>query len=374
MNNIYFDNAATTPLDAAVFKAMTPYLTEFYGNPSSIHSLGRKTKAAIETARKKVATHLNTSPAEIFFTSGGTEADNAILKGAVNSKGVKTIITSKMEHHAVLHPLEKLDGVKVIFLQNDAKGDIDYNELESLLKAHTHVLVSLMHGNNEIGNMIDLQKVGQLCKENNALFHSDTVQTLGKFPIDLQAINIDYITGAAHKFYGPKGVGFMYVNANSTFTPYIDGGAQERNMRGGTENLAGIVGLAEALELALSQREERKKYILGLKKYFIAQLTKVIPDVSFNGASGDIDNSLYHLVNVRFPAHRDNQMLLFSLDIEGICVSGGSACSSGTDIGSHVLACLDIPEEHANIRFSFSYKNTKEEIDFVIGVLKRLLG
>jgi len=268
-----------------------------------------------------------------------------------------------MEHHAVLHPIENLSEIEVVFLKNDSKGNIDINELESYLKTKKNALVSLMHGNNEIGNMIDLKQIGQLCKENNALFHSDTVQTLGKFEIDLQAINIDYITGAAHKFYGPKGVGFMYVNANSTFAPYIDGGAQERNMRGGTENLPGIIGMAEALELAYAHIEERKEHILGLKRYFISELTKTFPDIGFNGASGDIDNSLYHLVNVRFPAHRDNQMLLFSLDIEGLCVSGGSACRSGTYIGSHVLGCLDIPDEHAHIRLSSRYNHTKEVLD-----------
>jgi cysteine desulfurase len=373
---IYFDNAATTPLDKEVLDSMIPHLTENFGNASSIHSIGRKAKSAIEMARKKVATLLNTSPAEIFFTSGGTEADNAILKGAIVSRGIKTVITSKVEHHAVIHPMEVLakEGkIELIFLPLDAKGNPSLLELEKLLGEKENVLVSLMHGNNEIGNILDLHKVGELCSQHNALFHSDTVQTVAKLPIDLLNTPIDFITGAAHKFYGPKGVGFMYLKAGSGIKPYIEGGAQERNMRGGTENIAGAVGLAKALEIAIAQQTERRNYILDLKKYFIASIEKAIPGIEFNGASGDIENSLYHVVNVRFPAHPDNQMLLFSLDIEGICVSGGSACSSGTDIGSHVLAQLNIPDDCANIRFSFSYKNTKEEIEKVIAALQKIL-
>lgn len=373
---IYFDNAATTPLDKDVLDSMIPHLTENFGNASSIHSVGRKAKSAIEMARKKVASLLNTSPAEIFFTSGGTEADNAILKGAIQSKGIKTVITSKVEHHAVIHPLEALEKegkIELIFLSLDSKGNPSLTELETLLGQKENVLVSLMHGNNEIGNILDLHKVGELCSQYNALFHSDTVQTVAKLPIDLLNTPIDFITGAAHKFYGPKGVGFMYLKAGSGIKPYIEGGAQERNMRGGTENIAGAVGLATALEIAIAQQTERRNYILYLKKYFIASIEKAIPGIEFNGASGDVENSMFHVVNVRFPSHPDNQMLLFSLDIEGICVSGGSACSSGTDIGSHVLAQLNIPEEHANIRFSFSYKNTKEEIDTVIAALQKIL-
>lgn len=373
---IYLDNAATTPLDKEVLESMIPHFTENYGNPSSIHGVGRKAKSAVELARKKVASLLNTSPAEIFFTSGGTEADNAILKGAIQSRGIKTVITSKVEHHAVLHPLEALEKegkIELIFLDLDKNGNPSIAQLQELLENKKNVLVSLMHGNNELGNILDLTTVGKICKENGALFHSDTVQTVGKIAIDLQETPIDFITGAAHKFYGPKGVGFMYINSGSAIRPYMEGGAQERNMRGGTENLPGIVGLATALERAIENQKGRKAYILELKEYFIGELKKAFPTIEFNGESGDIENSLYHLVNVRFPAHPDNQMLLFSLDIEGICVSGGSACSSGTDIGSHVLSQLNIPEENANIRFSFCYHNTKEEIDTVITALKKIL-
>lgn len=373
---IYFDNAATTPLAQEVLEAMLPHLTDNFGNASSIHSIGRKAKSAVEMARKKIASLLNTSPAEVFFTSGGTEADNALLKGAIASKGIKTVITTKIEHHAVLHPLEALakEGViELMFLSLDPKGNPSLLELEELLKSKENVLVSLMHGNNEIGNILDLKAVGELCKSHGALLHSDTVQTMGKIAIDLQEISIDFITAAAHKFYGPKGTGFMYINAGSAIKPYLEGGAQERNMRGGTENIAGIVGTAKALELAIEKQEERKTYILGLKNYFISEIQKALPGVKFNGASGDEEHSMYHLVNVSFPAHPDNQMLLFSLDIEGICVSGGSACASGTDIGSHVLGELDIPDENANIRFSFGYQNTKEEIDTVIAALLKIL-
>jgi cysteine desulfurase len=376
-NFIYFDNAATTSLDPQVLEAMMPYYTEIYGNGSSIHGMGRKAKAAVENARKKVAEMLHTSPSEVFFTSGGTEANNTVIRAAIESLGIKTIITSAIEHHAVLHPSEHLQKENKVILKLvklDEKGRIDYQDLENILKDSPKALVSLMHGNNEIGNILNLKKVSQLCKEYSALFHSDFVQTIGKYAIDLQSIELDFISGSAHKFHGPKGVGFLYINARNKISPFMIGGAQERNMRGGTENVAGIAGLAHALELATAQMEERKEKIKALKTYFKEGLIHAIEGIEFNGTSGDLENSLYHILNVSFPAHPDNEMLLFSLDIEGICVSGGSACSSGTDIGSHVLGALNVQKERANVRFSFCKNNTTEEIDKTLSILRKIFN
>lgn len=374
---IYFDNAATTFLAPEVLEVMLPYYKEVYGNGSSIHGMGRKAKAAVENARKKVAEILGTSPSELFFTSGGTEANNTVLRSAVESLGIKTIISSSIEHHAVLHPLQYLASKNLVdfkLVKLDENGSVDYQDLEGILKKNPNALVSLMHGNNEVGNILDLKRVSKLCRENKALFHSDMVQTVGKLPINLQEIDIDFISGSGHKFHGPKGVGFLYINANNKLTPYLIGGAQERNMRGGTENVAGISGLAHALTLATAAMSERKTHILALKTYLKQELESSFKGIEFNGMSGNLDNSLYHILNASFPAHPDNEMLLFSLDIEGICVSGGSACSSGTDIGSHVLEALNIQDERANVRFSFSEQNTMEEIDKTITVLKRILG
>ena len=373
---IYLDNAATTSLDPLVLEAMLPYFSEIYGNGSSIHSMGRKAKSAVENARKKVAELLHTSPSEIFFTSGGTEANNTVIRGVVESLDVKTIITSPIEHHAVLHPSEYLQNENKVILKLvklDDKGRVDYANLESLLKETPNALVSLMHGNNEIGNILDIENVSRLCKKYGALFHSDLVQTVGKLPIHLQTIDIDFISGSAHKFHGPKGVGFLYINARNKLNPYIIGGAQERNMRGGTENVAGIVGLAQALELAINQMASKKEKILFLKSYLKERLIKDFEGITFNGTTGELENSLYHILNVSFPAHPDNEMLLFSLDIEGICVSGGSACSSGTDIGSHVLEALSVQDDRANVRFSFCEHNSKEELDKTISILQKIL-
>ncbi|AWV97791.1 cysteine desulfurase family protein [Arcticibacterium luteifluviistationis] len=373
---IYFDNAATTSLDPEVLEVMLPYFKEVYGNGSSIHGMGRKAKSAVENARKKVAEVLGTSPSELFFTSGGTEANNTVLRSAVESLGIKTIISSSVEHHAVLHPLEYMVSkglVNLKLVRLDENGSVDYDDLEAILKENPNSLVSLMHGNNEIGNILDLKRVSRLCRENKALFHSDMVQTVGKLPVNLQKIDIDFISGSAHKFHGPKGVGFLYINANNRINPFLHGGAQERNMRGGTENVAGVAGLAHALELAVAARDKRKAYILGLKTHLKKELEASFEGMKFNGMSGDLDKSLYYILNASFPAHADNEMLLFSLDIEGICVSGGSACSSGTDIGSHVLEVLNIQDDRANVRFSFSEQNTMEEVDKTITVLKRIL-
>ncbi len=363
---IFLDNAATTPLSPEVFDAMLPFFKDQFGNPSSIHSHGRKVKSALETARKSVASILNTSPGEIFFTSGGTEADNTAIIQSVETLGVKHAVTSRLEHHAVLHTLEHLSNIgkiKLSFLDNDQKGNLDLEQLEKLLTESPNSLVSLMHGNNEIGNLLDLSLVADICKKYNAVFHSDTVQTMGHYCFDLQQIPVDFIVGSAHKFHGPKGVGFLYINASSKIKPLIHGGAQERNMRGGTENIYGIIGLAKALEIANEGIERHKKHICELKSLMISQLKEKIPGVEFNGNSADVDNSLYTVLNVSFPVHPNNEMLLFNLDIEGISCSGGSACSSGTNLGSHVLNCLSLNPEKANVRFSFSKYTTKEEIE-----------
>lgn len=371
---VYLDNAATTPMDPEVIKVMHEVMTNCYGNPSSIHTHGRQAKTCIEKARKSVANLLNVSPSEIFFTGGGTEADNFIIRKAVCDLGVNVIITSDIEHHAVGHTCEELKkqdaNLKVLYVKLDEQGHICYEHLEQLLKENSSnkVLVSLMHANNEVGTMLDLKKVSDLCAQYNALFHSDTVQTMAHFAFNLQETPIDFITCSAHKFHGPKGTGFVYINSRNTLTPMITGGAQERNMRAGTENLHGIVGLQKAFEIAHEHMEEHQQHIRGLKNYMIEELKKSIPGVAFNG---DIsDNSLYTVLNVQFPHSAHDEMFLMKLDIMGVCASGGSACSSGSNIGSHVLNALQVDKTKPNVRFSFSRFTTKEEIDFTISVLK----
>jgi len=369
---VYLDNAATTSLDKEVLDEMLPYITEHYGNPSSIHSHGRKTRAAIESARKAVAKLLNASPSEIFFTSGGTEADNMAIRCSIEDVGIKHAITSKIEHHAVLHTLEALESkgiIKLSFVNVLADGQVDLNHLEELLKNNERSLVSLMHANNELGNLLPLKEVGELCKKYDALFHSDTVQTMGHYNIDLKNLHVHFITCAPHKFHGPKGVGMLYINGNVKINPLIYGGAQERNMRGGTENLYGIIGLAKALEFALRDVEKHQKHISLIKEYMIEQLKEAIPGVGFNGS---LNNSLYTVLNVRFPKTENAEMLLFSLDIAGISASGGSACSSGTNKGSHVLQGIGASPDQPSVRFSFSKYTTKEEIDYTIEKLKEL--
>ncbi|MFM6948218.1 MAG: cysteine desulfurase family protein [Aquirufa sp.] len=372
---IYLDNAATTPIDPQVWEEMKPYFEDFTANPSSIHSHGRKAKVAVEKARKTIAGILNASPSEIFFTSGGTEADNTVIQSAVLYGGRKTIITSPLEHHAVLHTAEawaKLGLVELKLVKVNEMGDIDLTHLEDLLKESPDALVSLMHGNNEIGNLLDLHLVGQLCQQYGALFHSDTVQTMGHYVHDVQTLPVDFLVGAAHKFHGPKGIGFLYAKAGVKFSPLLHGGAQERNQRGGTENVYGMIGIAKALSIAYAEMADHQAYIKGLKSYFIEKLKENFPGIEFNGRSGEIENSLYTVLNVRFPNIADGDMLLFQLDIAKISVSGGSACSSGTSIGSHVLSSLNPEATGAAVRFSFSKYNTKEEIDRVIEELKKL--
>lgn len=372
---VYFDNAATTPLDMEVFEEMKPYLTGTFGNPSSIHSHGRRARSAVEIARKKVAELLNTSPSEIFFTSGGTEADNTAIRCSVEGHSIQHIITSKLEHHAVLHTVEMLEktGIHVTYLDFDERGRLDFSQIEALLKQYPKSLVTLMHGNNEIGNLIDLQKLGDLCAEYGAILHSDTVQTMGHFAHDLSRIKAHCLIGSAHKFHGPKGVGFLYLNASHKLHPFIYGGAQERNMRGGTENVTGIIGLAKALEVSYHQMESHRKHITGLKEYMINRLQSGFSDIRFNGTSADMSDSLYTVLNVSMPPSSDNDMLLFNLDINGISASGGSACSSGTDVGSHVLQALNNNPDRGAVRFSFSKYNTKDEIDYTITKLKEIL-
>jgi len=375
MNRIYFDNAATTALDPQVLEAMMPYLTDKFGNPSSIYSYGRETRMAIEAARKSVAKILNAHPAEIFFTSGGTESSNTAITASVRDLGCKHIITSPIEHHAVSHSVEYLDNMdvaKVSLVKLLPNGHIDLDDLERLLAASEEkTLVTLMHANNEIGNILDIHAVGRLCKLYNAIFHSDTVQTVGHFPFDLRNTPVHFITGAAHKFHGPKGVGILYINENVKIKPFVHGGAQERNMRAGTENLYGIVGFAKALELATANYEEDSAHIGTLKYYMMDELKKHIKGVGFNGDT--LGRSLYTVLSVSFPKTEKSEMILFNLDINNICASGGSACTSGADQGSHVIRAINNNPNQVTVRFSFSKHNTKEEVDAVVAKLKELV-
>lgn len=366
---VYLDNAATTPLDERVRETMLPHLLEDFGNPSSIHAHGRKARSAVEKARKKVAELLNTSPSEIFFTSGGTEADNFALMSSVDTYQIKHAISTGLEHHAVLHTLqylEKLGKIRLSLVQTDEKGNLDFSHLEELLSNNTNSLVSLMHANNEIGNIYDLERIGSLCQEHQAIFHSDAVQTVGHYVHNLQKLSVDYLAGAAHKFHGPKGIGFLYINADKPLKPLLHGGSQERNMRGGTENVYGIVGLAKALEVAYAEMQQNQDQVRNLKKHMMDALSQKMEGIQFNGESGDLEKSTRKVLNVQFPAYVDSEMLLFNLDIQGVAASGGSACSSGSDVGSHVLQALNVPDDRANVRFSFSKYNTLEEIDFVV--------
>jgi cysteine desulfurase len=372
---IYFDNAATTALDPEVLDTMMPYLTAKFGNPSSIYSYGRETRMAIETARKSVARILNAHPAEIFFTSGGTESSNTAINASIRDLECRHIISSAIEHHATLHTVEHLHcngDVKVSFVKILPDGHIDMDDLENLLSASEEkCLVTLMHANNEIGNILNMNVVGNLCKKYNAVFHSDTVQTVGHYKFDLRNTPVHFITGAAHKFHGPKGVGILYINENVKIKPYVLGGGQERNMRAGTENLYGIVGFAKALELAAKNAEEDEKYISGLKQYMMDQLTKNIKGINFNGDPSG--KSLYTVLSVSFPKSEKSEMLLFNLDINNICASGGSACTSGADAGSHVIRAINNDPNQLTVRFSFSRHNTKSEVEKVVEKLRELI-
>jgi cysteine desulfurase len=372
---VYLDNAATTPLDKEVFEVMAPFMLEHYGNPSSIHAHGRQVRAAIELARKTVAGLVNASPSEIFFTSGGTEADNLAIICTIKSLGIKHAITSPLEHHAVLHSLESLEkngDIELTMLKVDNKGVLDLAHLEQLLASQPRTFVSIMHANNEIGNLNDIETIAQLCKQYDAVFHSDTVQTMGHYKHDVQALGVNFLVGSAHKFHGPKGVGFIYVDSSIKIHPLIQGGSQERNMRGGTENVYGIVGLAKAIEIACRDMEEHQQHIQALKDRMVQKLREQIEDVQFNGLSAEGDKSLYTVLNVSLPASEMNEMLLFNLDINKISASGGSACTSGVDLGSHVLRAIGADMERGNVRFSFSKYNTIEEIDYTVATLAKL--
>ena len=373
---IYLDNAATTAIDPEVLQAMLTYLENYYGNPSSIHAHGREVSTGIERTRKLIADHLNCTPAEIFFTSGGTEADNTVLRCSVDNLAIKHIITSPLEHHAVLHTAESLEKeglVKLSLVDVNNKGEVNFDHLTELLKNNKNTLVSLMHANNEIGNLNDLVRIGNLAQEHNAYFHSDTVQTMGHYVHDLKALPVNFIVGAAHKFHGPKGVGFLYVNRKNKIHPLIYGGAQERNMRGGTENVYGIIGLGKALEIAYRDMEEHQAHTASVKAYMIQKLKENFIGISFNGLSGELDKSLYTVLSVCFPPNEDNDMMLFHLDLHGISASGGSACSSGAMKGSHVLSGIGADPSRASVRFSFSKFNTKAEVDIVIEKLKEIV-
>lgn len=372
---IYFDNAATTPLDPKVLEAMMPFLTERFGNPSSIYSYGRESRLAIENARKSVARILNAHPAEIFFTSGGTESSNTAINAAVYDLGCRHIITSPIEHHATLHCVENLyhrGDAALSYVKVLPNGHIDMEDLEQLLKQSPEKsLVTLLHANNEIGNLVDIHAVGNLCKMYGAIFHADTVQTVGHYPFDLRKTPVHFITGAGHKFHGPKGAGLLYINENVKIKPYIHGGSQERNMRAGTENLYGIVGFAKALEMATENYEHDSNYIKGLKLYMLEQLKKNLKGISFNGDT--LGSSLYTVLSVSFPKTEKSEMILFNLDINNICASGGSACTSGADQGSHVIRAINNNPNQVTVRFSFSKDNTREEVDFVVEKLKEMI-
>ncbi len=373
---IYFDNAATTAIDPEVFRVMTSVMQEHYGNPSSIHAHGREVRTLIEKSRKTVAQLLKVSPAEIFFTSGGTEADNMAIRKGIMDNGITHAISSPLEHHAVLHTLQEMEKsgeVSLSMLAVDSKGNVDFSQLEDLLQNSSRTLVSLMHANNEIGTLLDIERVSELCKQYNALFHCDTVQTMGHYKHDLTKLHIDFLTCAAHKLHGPKGVGFLYINHNVKIKPLLYGGAQERNMRGGTENVYGIVGLAKALEIAYEEMDQHQLHIQGLKSYMMERLSQDIPGVKFNGET-DPHKSLYTVLNVCFPEMDMADMLLFNLDIAGISASGGSACSSGSNIGSHVLTAIGASAARPSVRFSFSKYNTKEEVDLVVAKLQEIFA
>jgi cysteine desulfurase len=372
---VYLDNAATTPLSDEVLEVMLDGMKRLFGNPSSIHAEGRIARAAIEQARKTVAKCLQASVGEIFFTSGGTESNNMVLKNAVRDLGVQRIISSPIEHHCVGHTLEVLQQnhqTLVEYVRVNEKGQADLAHLKELLAQKAgKTLVSLMHANNEIGTMLDLDAVAELCHQHKVLFHSDTVQTIGRFPINVAKTKIHFLAGAAHKFHGPKGVGFVYINSNNSIKPYIDGGSQERNMRGGTENVYGIVGMAKALELYLNHLDSNKNKILLLRNRLKNKLLDNFEDIQWNG---DVDGkSLYTVLSVSFPASKKSELLVFNLDMAGIRVSGGSACSSGVEGGSHVLTAINADPDRKTIRFSLSHYNTETEVDYVIEKLRTMV-
>lgn len=374
MKRVYLDNAATTPIAKEVVEVMLPLLENEFGNPSSSHSYGRQVKAIIETSRRTIASKLNCSPSEIIFTSGGTEADNMAIYTSIETLGVKRIISSEIEHHAVGHTIEHLKetfGIKIEYVLLDEKGNVNLADLESRLKSDEKTLVSLMHANNEIGTLLPIKEVAEICNRNNALFHCDTVQTVGHLPLNLKELEIDFITCAAHKLHGPKGVGFLYINKKNKTHAFIQGGSQERGLRGGTENIYGIAGMAKAIEIACDEMEDHKNHVQGLKSYMIDQLNHTFEDMKYHGEINP-EKSLYTVLNCCFPKSDNQGLLLFSLDLKGVACSGGSACTSGANLGSHVLKGINADMNRPNARFSFSRYTTKEEIDYAIEQLKSI--
>ena len=372
---VYLDNAATTPMAPEVVSIMCEHLANTFGNPSSSHSFGRQAKGVLETSRRSIAKHLNCDPKELIFTSGGTEADNMAINIAIHALGVKRIITTEIEHHAVELTAKILcekNNIELMMLNVDEKGNIDFNELEHILSDQKPSFVSLMHANNELGTLLDIQRVGTICRHHNAYFHSDTVQTMGHYAFDLKSLPVDFITCAAHKFHGPKGVGFLYVNSRIKTIPMIHGGAQERNFRGGTENLIGILGLAKAFDLAYEHLEEHQHHVQSLKSYFIEKIQQLVPNAQFNGRI-EPESSLYTVLNVSFPPSDKSGMLLFVLDLKGVACSGGSACSSGSNVGSHVLTGIGADPKRPSIRFSFSRYTSQEDLDFALQVISESL-
>jgi cysteine desulfurase len=371
---VYLDNAATTPMDPEVLKEMYKVMESHFGNPSSIHAHGREARSLLEKARRTIANLLHASPAEIFFTSGGTEADNMAIRCAIMDYGIKHAITSRIEHHAVLHTMEamaKAGLIKLSFVDITPTGEVDYKHLEKLLQENERSLVSLMHGNNELSTLNNIELIGDLCEQYNAIFHSDTVQTAGHYPHDVSKLKVHFMVCSAHKLHGPKGVGFIYVSHKVKINPMLYGGAQERNMRGGTENIYGIAGLAKALEMAYTDMAEHQNHIQGLKTYMMESLKAQVPGIYFNGET-DPAKSLYTVLNVSFPEMEMSDMLLFNLDIAGISASGGSACSSGSNIGSHVLTAIGASPDRPAVRFSFSKLTTKEEIDYTVNKVREI--
>lgn len=371
---VYLDNAASTPMDPEVLEAMKPFFLDNFGNPSSTHAHGRTLRNAIEESRRTIAKHLGCTAGEICFTSGGTEADNMAIKGSIEAYGITHVISTAIEHHAVSHTLEHLakqGKIKLSLLSLGPKGDIDLEELRSLLANNPRSLVSLMHANNELGTLYDIHAIGDICKEYDALFHSDTVQSMCNIPYDLANTPVDFITASAHKFYGPKGVGFLFVRKGIKLAGLIEGGSQERNKRAGTENVAFIVGMAAALDKCYKNYESKNQKLWDLKNYMKTRLLETFPGVSFNGET-EVGQSLPTVLNVSLPCNDKDCMLLFNLDIVGICVSGGSACSSGATMGSFVLREIGVEGTSLQnaVRFSFGVQNKREEIDYVIEKLK----
>ena len=372
---VYLDNAATTPIAPEIVDMMSEMMKKNFANPSSLHSFGRESKIIIEAARKKIAKTLNTSPGSIFFTSGGTEADNMAINCSIRDHSITHAITSKISHHAVLYPLmdlQKKGLIKLSFVDIDENGIVSLSHLKSLLNDSPRAFVSIMHANNEIGTIQDLKKIGQICKKYGAIFHSDTVQTIGHYKFDMQELNVDFMAASAHKFHGPKGIGFIYISENIRVDSFIRGGTQERNMRAGTENIYGIAALAMAVEIAYANLDKEMQYIKSLKRYMIDKLQNEIKDVQFYGNCTDIQNSLYTVLSCHFPNTEISEMLLFNLDILGVACSGGSACSSGGSKSSHVLSEILSDSKRPGVRFSFSKYNTKEDIDYAVSKLKEL--